>query len=289
MAYYSWGDTLLTFPVKPMLLEKATTPFNSVDHIFEWKVDGVRCLMHYTQGKVRLQSKTGRDCTSAFPELQNPLIHGTEAIIDGEITVLTGGKPDFEGVMGRYLARPEKDSSQLTKRPAFYMVWDILWLDGQNLTAQPLLERKEILAGALDNSEHITIIEWLSGNGLVLWEAITRNGLEGIVAKKKNSRYEHRRSANWQKIKDYKEIVVNVLGYKPKDGCILVSTGNKVQGHAIGINKKEKAALWEILARYGKEDGPAIWLPTGIRGRVKYTTWTPAGNMRDCYWVQFEV
>lgn len=272
-----------------MLLEKAVAPFNSDDHIFEWKVDGVRCLMHYSQGKVRLQSKTGRDCTSAFPELQHPLIHGTEAIIDGEITVLTEGKPDFEGVMGRYLARPEKNSTLLTKRPAFYVVWDILWLDGQNLTSQPLLERKAILAGVLDNSELITKIEWMDGKGLLLWEAVTQNGLEGIVAKKKNSRYEHRRSANWVKIKDYKEIVINVLGYKPKDGYILVGTSDKVQGHAIGMNKTERAALWEIINRYGKEDGLAIWLPTGIRGRVKYTTWTPAGNMRDCYWIQFEV
>lgn len=90
----------------------------------------------------------------------------------------------------------------------------------------------------MDNSERITKIEWLDSKGLLLWEAVT---------------------------------------------------SDKVQGHAIDINKTEKEALWEILNRYGKEDGPAIWLPTDIRGRVKYTTWTPAGNMRDCYWVHFEV
>ncbi|MDO7788799.1 hypothetical protein P6N53_16360 [Desulforamulus aquiferis] len=272
-----------------MLLEKVEIPFNSDDHIFEWKVDGVRCIMHYSQGNVRLQSKTGRECTAAFPELHNPLLNAKEAILDGEITVLTNGKPDFEGVMSRYLARPGRTSSLVEKRPAFYVVWDILWHDNQNLTGLPLLERKEILAGALEDSEHITKIDWIDGRGQLLWEAVTGNDLEGMVAKKKNSRYEHRRSSNWVKIKDYKEIVVNVLGYKPKDGYVLVGTDDRVQGHALGINKTERAALWEILSRYGKEDGLTIWLPKGIRGRVKFTTWTPAGNMRDCYWARFEV
>jgi len=281
---------MLPFPVKPMLLEKTEAPFNSDEHIFEWKVDGVRCIMHYSQGKVRLQSKTGRDCTGAFPELSSPKLEATEAILDGEITVLTSGKPDFEGVMGRYLAMPRAAKNQATKKPAYYIVWDILWHNGRNLTGLPLLERKAVLGRILKNNLYISKIDWVDGQGLALWEAIKAQALEGIVVKRKYSKYlVGKRSPAWMKIKNYQEAIINVLGYKPHDGYVLVGTGDKVQGHAIGIGKTDRAALWEILSRYGKKDGSTVWLPAGIRGRVKFTTWTPKGNTRDCHWVGFEV
>lgn len=254
---------MLKWPVKPMLLDVAEAPFDSENHIFEWKIDGVRCIMHYSGGQVRLQSKTGRDCTEAFPELHKPLLSADECILDGEITVLTDGRPDFEATMGRYLAGSRAAKAQAAKKPAYYIVWDILWLDGQNLTGLPLLERKAMLDRVLKNGQHITKIDWVDGQGVALWKAIKANGLEGIVAKKKNSRYEHRRSGAWLKVKNYQEVVANVLGYKPHDGYILVGTGDKVQGHAIGIGKTDRAALWEILSRYGTEDGPTIWLPPG--------------------------
>ena len=280
---------MLPFPVKPMLLEIAKTPFDSPDYIFEWKVDGVRCLLHYHQGRVRLQSRTGRDCTGAFPELQNPPLAATECILDGEVTVLTANKPDFEEAMGRYLAGPSAAKGLMLKKPISYVVWDILWHNGNCLTNKPLIERKALLEQVVENNQYVTKIDWLKENGLALWSAVQENGLEGIVAKKKNSTYVHRRSANWLKIKNYQEALVNVLGYKPQDGYVLVGTGSEVQGHAAGMAKNDKAALWEILSRYGTIDGPTTWLPAGIRGRVKFTTWSHKGNMRDCLWLGFEV
>ncbi len=280
---------MLPFPIKPMLLQIADAPFDSPDHIYEWKVDGVRCLMHYNHGRVRLQSKTGRECTGSFPEFQRPPITANECILDGEITVLTEGRPDFEGTMSRYLAGPRSAKVLAEKRPAYYVVWDILWCDGRSLTGLSLLERKAILERVVENDARVTKIDWVDGQGLILWEAIKVQGLEGMVAKRKNSRYEHRRSKSWLKTKNYQEAIVNVLGYKPRDGYVLVGIEDTVQGHAVGMGKIDRAALWEIMSRYGTEDGPAIWLPAGIRGRVRFTTWTPRGNMRDCHWVGFEV
>ncbi|MDO7789199.1 hypothetical protein [Desulforamulus aquiferis] len=68
-----------------------------------------------------------------------------------------------------------------------------------------------------------------------------------------------------------------------------MGTGGQFQGHALGMGKSEKAALWEILDRYGTVDGDTIWLPGGIKGRIKYTTLTPKGNMRDYKWQGFVV
>lgn len=95
---------MLSFPVKPMLLQTASEPFDSPNHVFEWKVDGIRCIMFYDNGQIRLQSRTGKDCTRQFPELLEPEVSVKETVFDGEITILTSGKPDFGMVMERYLA-----------------------------------------------------------------------------------------------------------------------------------------------------------------------------------------
>lgn len=90
-------------------------------------------------------------------------------------------------------------------------------------------------------------------------------------------------------MKNYQEAVVNVLGYRQRNGCILVGRGRRVQGYVVGMGKADKVTLWEIISRYGKERGSTVWLPTGIRGRVKFTKYAPNGAMRDCHWIQFEV
>jgi ATP-dependent DNA ligase len=280
---------MLTFPIKPMLLDSAKEPFDSEDHLFEWKVDGVRCIMFFDQGQVRLQSRNGRDCTESFPELVAPLISAKEAIFDGEITILIDGKPNFEVVMSRYHAGAKKAKLLAVNYPAYYIIWDIIWHDGKSIANMPLLERKAILNQVLNDSDTITKIDWVDTNGMVLWQAVTDYQLEGMVAKKKDSKYEFKRSHAWVKIKNYQETVVNVLGYKQNDGYLLVGTDNHIQGHALGMSKGEKAALWEIISRYGNIEGNTVWLPHGIRGRVRYTTWTPKGNMRDCHWIGFEV
>ncbi|MEG6615802.1 hypothetical protein V6C27_05080 [Peptococcaceae bacterium 1198_IL3148] len=272
-----------------MLLDTAKEPFDSAEHIFEWKVDGIRCIMFYQRGQVRLQSRNGRDCSYAFPELLTPSTMAKEAIFDGEITVLSGGKPNFEGVMARYIAGAKKAISMAVKNPAYYIAWDIIWHDGKSTAEMPLIERKAILSDTLKDSDTISKIDWVDTDGLTLWQAIIDHQLEGMVAKKKDSKYEFKRSHSWIKIKNYHEVVVNVLGYKQNDGYLLVGTDNHIQGHALGMSKNEKAVLWEIISRYGNIKDNTVWLPAGIRGRVRFTTWTPKGNMRDCHWVRFEV
>jgi len=279
---------LLFFPVKPMLL-CGGDPFNSEDHIFELKVDGIRCIMFYTRENVRLQSKTGRDCTRAYPDLLNPVIHANEAVLDGEITILTTGKPDFEAVMERYHTKKERLAPLLSKKPAIYIVWDMLWLDGSSVMGLPLMQRKIILDETLESDNFVVKIDWVDTDGMMLFEAVKAQGLEGMVAKKKHSRYEPgRRSSAWVKAKAYQYAVVNVFGYSKKDGSILVGT-DRIQGHAIGMKSEEKKVLWRLLDSYGTEKNNMVWLPPGIQGKVKFTTWSSRGNMRDCSWQNFEV
>lgn len=151
---------MLSFPVKPMLLRSSEKPFDSPNHIFEWKVDGIRCITFYDRGRARLQSRSGKDCTKAFPELWDPPIVVKAAILDGEITVFTSGKPDFEAVMERYLAGPKKVALLVNTKPAVYIVWDILWHNEKSVMSLPLMERKQLLDRTVENNGKVIKIDW---------------------------------------------------------------------------------------------------------------------------------
>lgn len=247
--------------------------------------------MHYDRGKVQLQSKTGKDFTRQFPELWAPQIKVKEAIFDEEVTVFTEGKPDFEATMERYMAKPKDTTMLMNIKPAVYIIWDIIWYEGNQVTDLPLLERKQLLDESAENNDSIRKIDWFDTKGLALWDGIKYQGLEGMVAKKKNSRYSiSKRSPAWVKVKNFHETEVNILGYSRKDGTVLVGLGNTVQGHAIGMNYVDRVILKQILDQFGEEGKNGVaWLPLGARAIVKYTTLTLRGNMRDCSWVRFNL
>lgn len=141
----------------------------------------------------------------------------------------------------------------------------------------------------VNSNDQVQKIDWVDTSGLALWAAIKEHGLEGMVGKRKNGRYiPGQRSSAWVKVKNYQKAMVTVMGYKLKDGHVLVGTDGKTQGHAIGMRGEDKVILNELLNNYGREQGNTILLPPGIKGCVKYTTLTPRGNMRDCCWVGFE-
>ncbi len=81
---------------------------------------------------------------------------------------------------------------------------------------------------------------------------------------------------------------MNILGYIKTDGAVLVGTGDTVQGHAIRMKEKDRLIMREILNKYGVVKGKNIWLPAGVKGKVKFTTWSSKGNMRDCTWAGFD-
>lgn len=279
---------MLSYPIKPMLLQSTGEPFYSEDHIFELKVDGIRCIMFYDHGKVKLQSKTGKDFTTRFPELLNPVVNSNEAVFDGEVTVITAGKPDFEATMERYMSGHDKALKLSRTKGATFFVWDLLWHSGKPAVSCPLLERKQLLDNILENSKTIRKVEWVDSDGLAIWEGVKSLDLEGIVAKKKNSQYVFKRSPAWVKVKNFKETTVNVFGYSVKDGSVMVGIDNEIQGHAMGISLSERQTFRIFLEKYGRSKGNVIWLPPGIKGRIKFTTWTPKGKMRDCCWVGFD-
>ena len=161
-------------------------PFDSCDWIFELKFDGFRVLM-YIEKDVKIISRNGRDITGDYPELQK--ITTASCVLDGEIIALTDGRPDF---------------NKLMRKDGFiqFVAFDILSLDGKDLTKLPLVQRKEILAGTVTETDRVVLSRYIEANGIALFHEACVQNLEGVVAKRKNSLYfPGKRTRDWLKIK----------------------------------------------------------------------------------------
>jgi ATP-dependent DNA ligase len=186
------------------LLESRARPFSRPGWIFELKYDGYRCLAVNAGGTVQMISKRGRDMSRAFPELVAELSKLPEdTAVDGELVLLDGrGHPQFEGLLGRSaVTRPEAIARASRERPATLVCWDLLMLAGEDLRWLPLLKRKTALKRALRGMDRVTFASHVASEGESLYAQAVAHELEGIVAKRADSRYKAGRTADWIKIK----------------------------------------------------------------------------------------
>ncbi len=181
--------------IDPMLPTLVRQPFSDPEYLFDPKLDGWRALCFVQDGQIRFLSRKGHSLTERFPELRRISMKAKSAIIDGEVVAL-----DQEGM------RPAlKDyTGEVARLPAVvFYAFDLLYVDGYDLTACPLLARKALLKRILTkgNAGRIRYTEHFLGSGKRLFGVIERMQLEGMVAKRKDSVYSGGRSRFWQKIK----------------------------------------------------------------------------------------
>ncbi len=145
-------------PIKPMMA-KTGDPFDSDNHFFEIKWDGLRALIFLKQGKLELQNRNLRDVTAAYPEIQSVVkrIRAKKAIIDGEVVVLSKkGTPDFGKLQGRFgIEDPKRVDSARRANPVTYVAFDLLHLNGKDLINDRLEIRKSILHDLIDEGPHL--------------------------------------------------------------------------------------------------------------------------------------
>jgi bifunctional non-homologous end joining protein LigD len=178
--------------VRPMLCTLITEFKNDPGYLYEIKWDGYRILSYVQNGKVRLDSRSGKDYTPKYPLVAKALkALKINAVIDGEMVVFDDqGHPSFNGVQ-LYNGH---------NTPIYYYVFDILWLGGYDLRELPLTKRKEILRALIKDNDVLRLSESFE-DGEGLYELMKEKGFEGIVAKKKDSEYlEDDRSLQWFKI-----------------------------------------------------------------------------------------
>jgi bifunctional non-homologous end joining protein LigD len=208
--------------VHPMLATPTGKAFDDPDWLFEIKWDGYRAVAFIEDGRVRLVSRNQNDLTAQFPELGSlpQFVKAQRAILDGEIVALDEeGRPSFSLMQQRTGFQPGK--RRLTRRegvPVIYYAFDLLYLDGFDLRRVALEQRKQLLKERINVGEVIQFSDHYGERGLDLLEAAKQRGLEGIVAKKRSSAYEERRSRDWLKIKITQRQECVIGGYTDPEG-----------------------------------------------------------------------
>jgi len=208
--------------IYPMLATAVEKPFDSPDWLFEIKWDGYRAVAFIDEGRVRFVSRNQNDLSAQYPELATlpKFVKARRAILDGEIVALDDqGRPSFSLMQQRTGFRPGK--SRLPGRqgvPVIYYAFDLLYVDEFDLRRVPLEQRKQLLEERITNCEVVRFSDHYPEKGLALFEAAAQKGLEGILAKKRDSPYVETRSRDWLKIKITQRQECVIGGYTDPEG-----------------------------------------------------------------------
>ena len=300
-------DDPLARKIEPMLASSADEPFDSPQFTFEPKWDGVRTLAFVDGGEVRLQTRNLLDCTKQYPEAHGAaeaLTGAYQAILDGEIVAFDEkGVPSFQRLQPRMQVRDERAVSKLRKSvPVIYEVFDVLYLDGQDLTKLPLRERRRQLEAALQPMGAIRLSEGFPGSGVALFNAARDQGLEGIVAKRLDAPYVSGRSASWVKIKAFKSMDCVIGGWTEGQGGRHSTLGALIAGvyrdgklvpvgqvgtgfddrtlRDLLVTLKEHQAPSSPFAVAPKVDRPATWCFPDLVCEIRYAEITRDGTLR---------
>jgi DNA ligase D-like protein (predicted ligase)/DNA ligase D-like protein (predicted 3'-phosphoesterase) len=204
---------------KPMLAQQAKGPFTSKDWIFEIKWDGIRAIS-YINNNLSIRSRNDKELRYNFPELQELKNLANNIVVDGEIVVVREGKADFQSILERRQATSTQDiENRMPLDPTTYVVFDILEKDGEPLIGLPLMERRRILSQRLKESEHVALSIFVEEQGEAYYEIALRKGMEGVMAKRKDSLYfPGVRSNDWLKIKKILTCDCAIFGYTTGEG-----------------------------------------------------------------------
>ncbi|MCU1220003.1 MAG: dependent ligase [Candidatus Angelobacter sp.] len=288
--------------LEPMLATLGTSVPSGTDWLYEVKWDGYRSLCFIERGKVRMLSRRGIKLDKQFATVAAALaqsVKGDTAIIDGEVVALDeNGNPSFQRL---------QNMTGLGTKPAVkgaapflnFFAFDLLYLNGYDLRKAALIDRRQLLMSILLPSDVLRYSEHFVGKGGELLQAVRAKGLEGIVAKQAQSRYESRRSGSWIKIKVtcQQDFVVcgYILGEREPFGALvlgyyknkkLVYAGNVGSGFTQGSLKAVFAKIKPLIAKkpvlsdVPKDIGEVTWVKPDLVCLVKFTSWTKDDRLR---------
>lgn len=315
-------DSEFPTSIKPMLATPVDKAFDSKEWVFEIKWDGVRAILFHNKSNMKmpfleLSSRAGNSITHRYPEILESI--GTitcnrSVVLDGEIVVLNKqGYPDFQSHQRRMNVENYGDISTLSHQiPATYYLFDILYLDGKSLQNLDFVDRRKVLSSIIQTNYTIKLSEFFEENGISLYNKIKSIGLEGIIAKKKNSKYSQgTRSRDWLKIKDVKTQDCVVIGYTKGEGnrknyfgSLLLSAYNTLThqqrfvGHTgSGFNFEQLDNIYTKLKEMITDKCPIkyvpytnrdpIWIRPELVAEIKYTGWTNDRIMRAPIFIRF--
>ncbi len=289
----------------PMLAEAGDAPFNRADWMWEPKLDGYRVLAFIDEHGVKLRSRRGLELAANFPRLAAEL--GKQAargmILDGELVAFdASGKPSFAALQNRAQMKTEQEIAAADQSaPVVFCCFDLLHFAGIDLRKSCYADRRRYLAQCLLPSPLVQLVH-ASEDGIALQAAALASGFEGIVGKRKESRYEAgRRSTSWVKVKPTKSADFVVGGYtrgrgsRAPLGALLVGYWNKGKLHyashvGSGFDERTLAQIKERLdllqratcpfAEQPELNAPTAWVEPQTVAEVSFHSWTEDDALR---------
>jgi len=286
--------------IHPMLATPVDQPFDGSEWLFEIKWDGYRAIAFIENGKSRLVSRNQNELTARFPELKDlpKFVHAKTAILDGEVVALDDeGRASFSLMQQRTGFRAGgRRSAANADVPVLYYAFDLLYLDGYDWRKLPLEERKKKLASILITGDALRYSDHYEKQGKALFEMARAKGLEGILAKKRDSIYQERRSTDWLKIKITHRLEAVIGGYTEPEGSrahfgsIVLGLYDK-QGRLIhvgqagsGFDQKSLDEIWKLLKKRETKKNPfygevealrkVTWVKPELVAEIEYAEWT---------------
>src|SRR2546428_5896545 len=286
-------EQLLRRVFPPMLATLAEAPPpDGANWNYEMKYDGFRALVAIVDGKFAMWSRNELDLAPRFPVVADAVrkLKLSEVVLDGEIVALDDkGAPRFQLL-------------QQGEQREIIFFFDILWLDGRDLRQQTYVDRRAALRKALRRPPaRVRIAEQLDMTGNDALELAKKGGFEGIIAKKKTSCYEPRRSREWLKVKALNEQELIIVGWNPSThsskeiGSLhLAVRGDDGELHyagKVGTGFSAKMRTWfkdelskDVVPRTMVKDAPRVraasWVKPRFVGQVAFTEWTEDNKLR---------
>ena len=225
--------------VSPMLMSEVEKPFSNPEWSFELKLDGIRAIAIKDGKTVHLLSRNGKEIAYKFPNLVSELreMPVEEAVLDGEIVVFDEqGRPSFQAMIGRFSLQNELDIKRWDATGHYdFLVFDVLHLNGTDLRAVTLANRRKVLEALNPKSNCMCMLDVFLADGQMLYEHATKLGFEGVVGKKLSSTYKDGvRTKDWVKVKGYRTEEFLVCGYTEGQGARAGSFGALILGKLEG-------------------------------------------------------
>jgi bifunctional non-homologous end joining protein LigD len=273
------------------------------DWLLERKLDGERCVARKSGDGVRLESRTGKDLSTTYPEVSAAVAaqRSRTLLLDGEVVAFDGDQTSFSRLQQRLgTARPS--SRQVAAFPVVYCVFDLLELDGEQLTGAPLHERRSRLERAVKPGPALQLTEAWRGDSERRFTDACRAGWEGLIAKRAEAHYASGRSKDWLKLKCVWEQELVIGGYtepagsRTDFGALLV--GYYEDGRlryagkvGTGYDAATLGRLGANLRRLEAADSPFVdvrpiprgvhWTRPELVAQIGFAEWTNDGRLRQ--------
>lgn len=296
---------MLPHTFKPMTA-KVSQPFDSPDFTYEIKWDGYRCLAFLEASGTRLQSRKENSFNFLFPEFLtlHQKVKSLDSILDGELVAIRNGKPSFLQLQKRGLLRNEQRiKAAINNIPVIYVVFDLLFLNGAPIYHKPIEERRSALRDILIPDDMVIISDYIEEQGMKYYESIVELGLEGVVAKKKGSKYSPGKCVDyWYKFKNRRTDNFIICGYEGQhtiDALILGLYFNErlIPVGSVSFGLKDRKAIKKELdtiltpicpfTNKSSHKAGISWIKPILVCVVSYLEWTEANYIREPVFQQF--